>query len=52
MQRVVQRLMEPEFIPRAGDRDGEYKSIPRFLGAKEAGGGALSGICVGYIDTP
>lgn len=44
--------MEPECIPRAGDRDEKYKSILRFLGAKEAGGRELSGIYVGYIGAP
>ena len=51
MQRVMGRLVEPEFIPRTGDRDGKYTSIQRFPGAEEAGGGELSGICVGYIGT-
>lgn len=51
MQRAVGRLMASEFISGAENKDGKDNSIQRFLGAEEAGGGELTGICAGYRGT-
>lgn len=43
--------MQAEFTHGAGDRDGKYTSVQRFVGAEEAGGGELSRVCLGYTGT-